>query len=277
MATQTQDFFAGPDDDGRRLDRLVRRLFPDLSLSAVYRLIREGSVRLNGRKAKQDQRVHNGDRLEIRCRELPSFSGHARQVTMEPSMRQDFENLFLAETEDLVIVNKPRGMLTHGPDGLDELVRRYYADRAANSLAFTPAPLHRLDRNTSGALAVSKSLKGARDFSQALREGRIGKEYLAVLDGSMGSSELWTDLLVRDGDGKVTAPCDLAPRVQDGVHAGREARSLAVPLARAHGKTLALIRLYTGLTHQIRAQAAARGYPLAGDNKIGRASCRERG
>ncbi len=175
----------------------------------------------------------------------------------------------LAETEDLVIVNKPRGMLTHGPDGLDELVRRYYADRAANSLAFTPAPLHRLDRNTSGALAVSKSLKGARDFSQALREGRIGKEYLAVLDGSMGSSELWTDLLVRDGDGKVTAPCDLAPRVQDGVHAGREARSLAVPLARAHGKTLALIRLYTGLTHQIRAQAAARGYPLAGDNKYG--------
>jgi len=262
MPYTTRKYTLGPDDSGRRADRILRALFSDMPLSTIYRLFRDGAVRIAGRKADGSLRVHAGETLEIR---LPDIPENAPGVHGRPSVPDNatgarrFAGMVIVETPDLVVVNKPRGMLTHGTDGVDEAARAYFAAKMAASLSFTPAPLHRLDRNTSGALAVSASLAGAASFSAALREGRIGKLYLALLGGDLPGEQSWVDELTRDTGAKISAVDE----------SGVRAEALAIPVARKNGLTLALVELGTGRTHQIRAQAAARGLALAGDAKYG--------
>ncbi len=297
---------AGLDDQGRRLDRVLRKLLPGLPLSALYRLLRSGDIRVNGKKAKPDYALSAGDELRLwlsveydlverdpaeryQAERATAESGAddagpavmaadkaadgstaggaaARENSESAESAKRFGALILAQTRDLVVVNKPRGLLSHGEGGLDTLALAYFAARARDSLAFSPAPLHRLDRNTSGALAVSASIRGAREFSRALREGLIHKAYLALLDGELERACEWRDVLRRDGAALTT---------RKGGGKDREAHALFEPVAVARGKTLARIRIYTGLTHQIRAQAALRGYPLSGDGKYGGSPLRE--
>jgi len=256
MPYSTREFTIGPNDSGRRIDRILRVLLAETTLSGVYRLLRDGSVRVSGKRVDGSYRTKAGDVLEIRVDDS-SFSG-ATAVRKSGSAGL-FRSIIILETEDIAIVNKPRGMLTHGEGGVDEAARAYYSDRSAAALAFSPAPLHRLDRNTSGALAVSASLAGAVAFSAALRDGLVGKTYLALLSGDMPREEDWIDELGRDTDARISYA---------GV-SGKRAEARAKPLLRSGAYTLASIALGTGRTHQIRAQAAARGYALAGDSKYG--------
>lgn len=260
MPYTTQRFTIGPDDAGRRLDRIIRVLYPDRPLSFVYRLFRDGSVRLAGKRADGATRTTAGDSVEVRL----DVGASAPRPRMSPD-RTDldasrrFSGMIIVETADLVIINKPAGLLTHGPDGIDTLARAYFAERIAGSLAFVPAPLHRLDRNTSGALAVSASLRGAAAFSQALRDGHIRKTYLALLGGDLDRPADWHDVVSRDAESRTSTTG----------FGGKSATARVEPLARAHGCTLAMIDLETGRTHQIRVQAASRGLALRGDTKYG--------
>lgn len=260
MARTERTYVAGPDDAGRRLDRLLRRLLPDLGLSAIYKLLRSGGIRLDGAKASPAALVQSGAKITLRLpspEQGPKSGGRPDNGAGASAFA--LAGMVLAETADIVVVNKPRGMLTHGPGGLDELCRSHFRDRMASSLAFRPAPLHRLDRNTSGAVAVSASIKGARAFSSSLRAGELVKEYLAVLDGCLSEPARWEDELARDEDRRATVESER----------GRRAVTLVTPLASSGGRTLVRLRLVTGLTHQIRAQAAIHGHPLSGDAKYG--------
>ena len=262
MPYTTRKFIIGPNDSGRRADRILRILYKDMPLSMIYRLFRDGAVRVSGKKADGSLRVENGQTIEVRLLDTPKNSASDRRVHDAPGKTFDaarFAGIILIETPDIVVVNKPRGVLTHGEGGIDETAKAYFAERMSQSLSFTPAPLHRLDRNTSGALAVSASLAGAAAFSLALREGRVGKLYIAVLGGELPENQTWIDELSRDDATKTS-------RVDE---AGARAEAQAIPVLVQSGLTLAIIRLGTGRTHQIRAQAAARGYALAGDAKYG--------
>ncbi|MDX9899051.1 MAG: RluA family pseudouridine synthase [Spirochaetia bacterium] len=252
------------------MDRLLRAAFSNLPLSFVYRLLRDGNIRVSGKRVDGSYRTKAGDTLEIRIPDdvpVPEvFSstdtsmGDARPG-INDAKALHFKELILAETPDLAFINKTRGLLSHGPGGIDELAKAYFADRVSEALAFIPAALHRLDRNTSGVLAVSASMAGAIAFSEALREGRIEKTYLALLEGELLEDQTWIDTLERD---KNTATSYLAS-------SGKQADSFMRPILHGNGFTVASIRLGTGRTHQIRIQAASRGHPLAGDIKYGAA------
>ncbi len=268
MAYTTRTYTVGPDDTGRRADRILRRLFRDMPLSAIYRMFRDGAVRISGsmvsgsHKIEGAFKVETGQTLEIRLQDSPAaaLSGQGAGVdSCRESGSGRFSDILILETPDIAVINKPRGMLTHGPEGVDKAARAYYAGRMAGSLSFVPAPLHRLDRNSSGALAVSASLRGAKAFSEALRQGRVGKVYLAILGGRLPGEQVWEDSLSRDPASRTSATAA----------AGEAARARAIPLAVAGGRTLAVIQLGTGRTHQIRVQAAARRLALAGDVKYG--------
>ena len=127
-------------------------------------------------------------------------------------------------------------------------------------MSFRPGPLHRLDRNTSGLIFFSKSIDGARTFSQELQNKSFSKYYLTLLDGELKKKEFWADNLNRDDNKGVTY-------VSTGK--GKNAISTADPILVSGGYTLALIKIETGRTHQIRAQAAFHKHPLTGDRKYG--------
>jgi 23S rRNA pseudouridine955/2504/2580 synthase len=258
-------FQAGPDDNGRRVERIIRRLYPGLPLALLYRMFRTGSVRLSGKKAKVSDLIQSGDEIIVKHPQGMYAVHGDENHTPRPDPDQVkkacrlFESLILARTPDLIIINKPKGMLTHGAEGIDELTTSYFSERPSTSLSFRPAPLHRLDRNTSGALAVSASIVGAQAFSAAMKSGMIGKEYLALLDGRLDKELHMEDRLVRNGLAKTSA-------VDEGDD-GALAETWLTPLMVSRGHTLVAVRISTGLTHQIRVQCASHGFPLSGDRK----------
>ncbi|HSV57096.1 MAG TPA: RluA family pseudouridine synthase, partial [Magnetospirillaceae bacterium] len=256
-------FIAGRDDDGKRVDRVVRQLLGEVPLSAVFKALRKGSVRVNGRKPQPADRVREGDSVAITrlyfdaALEAAPPADPPRGSPPTP----DLAGLLVLETDDLLFVNKPRGMLTHGPGGLDEAVLKYLSPGAVPSLSFSPAPLHRLDRNTTGILVASKTIRGARAFSAALQDRAISKRYIAILRGRLDRRDNWVDSLERLSKDKRT--------IRSTLSAHRKAVTLVEPIAANGSYTLAEVQILTGLTHQVRIQAALRGRPLAGDSKYG--------
>ncbi|MDR2470796.1 MAG: RluA family pseudouridine synthase [Treponema sp.] len=259
MATNLR---AEADDDGRRLDRILRKALPDLPLSALHRLLRQGRIRVNGAPAKAEDRVPAGAAIT-----LPRFSGAAPKAAAPPRLPGAARALppILFEGAGLLVLNKPPGLAVHGPESLETLVRAYLAPRLPPSLSFRPGPLHRLDKPTSGVIVFSTGLEGARRFSALLREGRVKKRYLALAEGLLDGPETWRDELLRESAARKTRPAPAsAPEA-------RTALTRVTPLARAAGQTLLLAEIATGRTHQIRAQAAIHRHPLSGDRKYGAA------
>jgi len=264
---------AGTDDAGRRLDRVLRKALPDHSLSLIHRLLRQRKIKVDDKPARPETRVQPGAVIQIATRrtsqEKQTCPVNETGASLEPLPE------VLAKGSGIIFFCKPAGLASHGPDSLDTLVKAYYAQRppaaSGPSISFRPGPLHRLDRSTSGAIAFSENLAGARLFSELLRERRVTKTYLAIVEGLVlagtdkgSAGELsWRDILVRDKTAKKTFVVTAEGAV------AKKAETTVKVIAAGNHLTLIEARIATGRTHQIRAQAAAHGHPLAGDVKYG--------
>jgi 23S rRNA pseudouridine955/2504/2580 synthase len=252
-----RELIAGPDDEGRRLDRILRFVLKDKTLSEIYAAIRKGRIRVNGLKAKPELKLAEGDRIF-----LDDSLRVAVAKTLDGVDHEDLgpiADILILATADLLFVNKPRGELSQGTSGIEGRIRNALSMRAAASLSFVPGPLHRLDRNTNGVLTFPRSANGARVFTALLRGRRLVKRYLALVDGEVSAREEWRDRIVRD-------PRSMTSAVSKG---GSEAYAEARPLLAYGGRGLILVELHSGLTHQIRVQASSRGIALSGDTKYG--------
>jgi 23S rRNA pseudouridine955/2504/2580 synthase len=259
-SSEGRELIAGPDDAGRRLDRVLRSILGELPLSAIYGAMRRGRIKVNGGKASPELRLSEGDRIFLAPPLGPLARGSAAG-TGEPNVEglDSISDILVLATRDLLFINKPRGLLAQGDEEIEGRIRRALAGRSAGSLSFSPGPLHRLDRNTTGLMTFPRSAAGAREFSELLRRRALEKEYLALVDGEAEATQEWRDRIARDGD-------SLRSSV---VADGEEASASMRPLASAGGRSLVLVELHTGLTHQIRVQASSRGMPLSGDSKYG--------
>lgn len=257
----------------------------------LHRWIRTGQVRINGGRAKAFDRVCEGDLVRV-----PPFattgpagegSGPARGGFSGALTQGRGTIAILAETDDVLVINKPAGLPTHpGTGHTDSLATRLAA--AYPDAPFRPTPAHRLDRDTSGLILVAKSYAALRGLCEAFaaRNGVI-KEYLAWVAGAClwdtpRTLEDWlrksgvdigpADARRRSGGGRPRERVVVSGRngpPESAEPPGRAARLTARSVARIDGASLLHIRLHTGRTHQIRSQLAARGFPLIGDVKYG--------
>ncbi|MDR0568273.1 MAG: RluA family pseudouridine synthase [Spirochaetaceae bacterium] len=248
---------AAQDDDGRRLDRILRKALPDLPLSGIHRLLRKGAVLVDGQPAEAADRIKAGSVIA-----LPGVSAGEGVRSLRKPAEKSAEACILWESPDLLVLNKPAGIAVHGPDSLDDLVQAYLRGKIAASLSFKPGPLHRLDTPTSGIIVFSKTLAGSRCFSGHLRDCRLRKTYLAVADGRVTGPAAWTEPLIRDKTLRKTFAAGTGA-------SGRIAETLIRPLAVGDRYSLIAAEIRSGRTHQIRAHAGLHGHPLAGDRKYG--------
>lgn len=276
-------FTAGPDDDERRLDRVARKFLSEESLSHVYKSIRSGLIKVNGKRQDASFHVHEGDTISI-ADFLVKDSGSMDSGRGEAGA--PLEKITVLRTKDLLFLNKPYNICVQGasPNGvsLDSMVKEEYAHSGQShekSLSFTPGPLHRLDRQTTGLAVFSQSIDGARWFSRALREHALIKKYIAIAEGSLNKEETWEDS-ISNSDKNMYKKADRRAffhtvSARDAHYGGQYARTKASPLAHGslNGRPVTLVEytLFTGRKHQIRASSARHGFPLLGDSAYGAA------
>lgn len=247
------------DQAGRRIDNLLVSLLGNVPKSHIYRMLRRGEIRINGRRAKPETRVEEADlvRLPPIRREpepQPPPGGGARG--------QFLESRILYEDEQMLIVDKPSGMAVHGGSGLRygliETLRNARGEGHFLELA------HRLDRDTSGCLILAKSMRSLRRLHAQLREGRIGKRYLLLVRGGWkGPDRTISSSLRKDMRTGGEAVVRVDPR------AGKPAVTHFALRRQFEGASLLSADLETGRTHQIRVHASHAGFPIAGDEKYG--------
>jgi 23S rRNA pseudouridine955/2504/2580 synthase len=247
---------------GRRLDSLLKQFLKNLSASSLYKAFRKGDIRLNGQKVEPSTLTQRGDILFIYT---PLLSSGVSASNL-PLKKIDFNPDVVWRDKNFLVINKPFGWLvTPSTDKLEpslkDWVLSYLKEVYQDSLVFKPAPLHRLDRNTTGLLVFSASLWGAQTFSQALREHHLKKTYLALVEGETPLKFYWEDSLVRDREGHKSFSGN-SPEAKIARTAGRT-------IASYRGRSLVELVIETGVTHQIRASASFHGFPLVGDTKYG--------
>ncbi len=264
-------YTAGINDNDRRADRIIRKLLKEKHMSEIYKAFRTGQVKINGNKIKPAEKVHTGDSIAID----EYFSNVSIAPIEKTNSHIKYETLFV--NDNIQIINKPYNTNVHGDNSLTSAVvaewNKYCKKQTVeHSLSFTPGPLHRLDKRTTGIIVFSRSLNGARWFSQAVKDHTIFKIYIALIQGHPQNKQIWEDSLSIQENISQSA-FHTMKITNDTTEKSKIAITEMTPLA--YGKyfskdvTLAQFIIKTGRKHQIRLQSSFHGFPLLGDTAYG--------
>lgn len=265
------DFEVRAPDAGRRLDRFVQGALGGVPTSLVQRLLRQKKIRLNGVRARADQRVQEGDVVVVH-----------HVASAEPAPARDTRAYegppieILHEDASFLLVAKPAGVSCsddgRDPAALAVWLAAYFGQRIAQG-EVRPQPCHRLDRGTTGVVAIALTVAAFDRFRVALANEHVHKEYEVAVWGAP-EQERWTCEIplvrrerVRGDEPRVVA----ASAEEIAAATAWPARTEFAVLVGGEGATLLGARLRTGRTHQVRAHCCASGWPVVGDPRYGAA------
>jgi 23S rRNA pseudouridine955/2504/2580 synthase len=254
----------GADRDGQRVDNCLAALLKGVPKTHIYRLLRTGQVRVNGKRVKPDVRLAAGDRLRV-----PPVRVAERATPGAPpaAMLDEIRRAVIFEDRDFLAIDKPAGIASHGGSGVAfgviELLR---AARPQDHLEL----VHRLDRDTSGVLVLARSRRGLVGVQDLIRSGQTKKQYLCLMNGRLKRAKFDVNAPLRKS---VLQGGERMVRVDP---AGKPALTFFREIERYADASLVEATLATGRTHQIRVHAVAAGHPLAGDPKYGEREANKR-
>lgn len=256
-SSREEDFKVGVEFDGERADTVVS-VFANITRSAAQRLISSGFVLVSGKPCVKSQKIKIGEIIHIVLPEAKLPEAKPQEIPLD----------IVYEDSDVIIVNKPRGMVVHPAAGnFDGTLVNALLSHCGNSLSgingiMRPGIVHRIDKDTSGLLLVAKNDKAHLSLAAQIKEHSVKRIYEAVVRGNL-----------KDASGTIDAPIGRHPvnrkkMAVTSVHS-RSAVTHFEVLERLPGYTYVRLRLETGRTHQIRVHMSYIGHPVAGDKVYG--------
>jgi 23S rRNA pseudouridine955/2504/2580 synthase len=248
------------DRGGQRLDNFLLGQLKGVPRTLIYRLLRKGAVRIDGKRAKQDARLDGGETIQI-----PEIRQATAQQPLLPGPDQLgwLQDRILYEDRGLLVLDKPVGLACHGGSGLSfGAIEALRALKPTESLEL----VHRLDRDTSGLLLIAKKRSVLKALQEQIRGGLVDKRYVALLIGAVQPAAFAVDApllknTLNNGERVVRVDSE-----------GKEAHSRFRVIERYTHATFVECELLTGRTHQIRVHTRHFGHPIVGDSKYGDAA-----
>ena len=242
------------DNDGRRLDNYLMSIYKEIPKSKIYSIIRKGEVRVNSGRVKPNTKISSGDLIRIPPYLNEDRNGPKHKINI--SLKTLITNNIIFEDNNFIIINKPYGIAVHGGTknkiGIIDVVRSIYDD----SIDLC----HRIDKETSGCLVLSKNKKSNKWFNKLLLDKKIKKKYIAILKGHLNSNKEIKSLINK------SETSNKKSFISDD---GKESVSIFIPKLKLNSSCLVEIEIFTGRTHQIRVQSNHIGHPVLNDNKYG--------
>ncbi|URW74786.1 RluA family pseudouridine synthase [Sphingomonas donggukensis] len=267
MSRDVREFTVGIDDDGIRLDRWFKRHMPDTSFNIVSRWARTGQIRVDGAKADTGDRLSAGQQLRMPPPEAPRPDAPARpkreRTPLSPEQTELAQSMVIHRDAQAIVLNKIPGLATQGGTKTTE-----HVDGLLDALQFEnegrPKLVHRLDKDTSGALLIARTARAAAYFSKSFSGRTARKIYWALVAGVPDIADGVVDLPI------AKQPGTGGEKMHVSEHEGQPSRSRYTVLERA-GNRASWVELQplTGRTHQLRVHMAAIGHPIIGDGKYG--------
>lgn len=272
--------------EGQRLNKFLGRYLDNAPQSFLYKMLRKKNIKYNNGKADGSEILKAGDRIQIYMSDetICNFrkDGMIPQVSTSDHKFEKSDPLkqipILYENEDVLILNKPSGILSQkavaSDYSLNEQIVEYYKWKGGSLSLFTPSVCNRLDRNTSGIILAGMSLKGTQMLSRVLKARTIDKYYLTIVCGTVTQATTIKGFLCKKKNhNQVVIFRTKEEALANGYQEAAFIETQYQPLA--HGKsgkedfTLLKVKLVTGKTHQIRAHLKSVGHPIIGDGKYG--------
>lgn len=253
----------GTNEAGQRVDKFMRKWLKDVPLSAIYKSLRKGDVRVNGKKIKEKYSLVEGDIIETR--------DITTEIKKEKFKRIDNKLKITYEDENMLLVEKWPGVLTHSDSKdsestLTDYVLSYLFDKGdyspENEITFTPAPCNRLDRNTSGIVIFGKNYDSLKLLNEMIRERKIEKYYVSLVKGKIRDG-IYEAYISKDQDNNLS-------KIFKEEKPNTKKIAMEVKTMECCGTySLLELKLLTGRSHQLRAHLSSLGNPIVGDDKYG--------
>ncbi len=262
---------------GQRLDKYLKRYLPNAGTGFLYRMLREKKIKLNKARADGKQILKSGDEICIYFADetIAKFMGESGikepESTVSKKDREVFAENIIYEDDDVLLLNKPSGMLSQKSRADDVSACELLVDHLiscgrlshSDMKNYRPSAVNRLDRNTSGILICAGTFRAAKELSEIIKDKTLKKEYLTLVKGHISRGKDLNAYLKKDNASNKVTVSDVYKEGYDRIETAYR------PLGYIGNDSLLEIDLKTGKTHQIRAQLSYLGHPVIGDEKYG--------